>query len=87
MTVFTGSTPTYNYVGQIVDAFPDVRFGDRLHEQYYPRANHTFTRMAQQAALISDVVAWMRRFETEAEARETAAGWPAAEELTEVVHL
>lgn len=88
MTVFTGSTPVYNYVGQIVDAFPEVRFGDRLREMHYPRANHTFTRMSEQARLIGDVVSWMReRFDAKLEARDTAADWPIAEELTEVVHL
>ena len=88
MTVFTGSTPVYNYVGQIVEAFPEVRFGDRLRELYYPRANHTFTRMAEQAVLIRDVVAWMgERFAATAEADDAAPEWPTAEELTEVVHL
>jgi hypothetical protein len=88
MTVFTGSTPVYNYVGQIVEAFPEVRFGDRLRELYYPRANHTFTRMPEQAVLIGDIVAWMgERFDAIAEAGDAAAEWPIAEELTEVVHL
>jgi len=88
MTVFTGSTPVYNYVGQVADAFPEVRFGDQLREMYYPRANHTFTRMPEQAVLIGDVVAWMReRFDATLEARDAAPDWPMAEELTEVVHL
>lgn len=89
-TVYTGSSAIYNYVGQVRDAFPQVRFGDRLQEGYYPRADHTFTRRSEQARFVSDLAAWMNDRWLAAGRRAAAPAadvWEPRAEMTEVVHL
>ncbi|MDX2184118.1 MAG: alpha/beta hydrolase [Gemmatimonadaceae bacterium] len=54
----------FNYREQYRDAFSSVPFGDRLQVEYLPDANHIFTGLTHQAALISSATAWY-----------TAAGW------------
>ena len=88
MTVFTGSSAVYNYAGQIRDAFPAVRFGDRLREEYYPTADHTFTRLPEQARLIDVVTRWVdEKLAAKAAAEVSAATWDGSAEFTEVVHF
>jgi hypothetical protein len=88
MAVFTGSSAVYNYAGQIRDAFPGVRFGDRLREDYYPAADHTFTRLPEQARLIEAVAGWMEQKFAAAAATEAAdPAWDGSPEFTEVVHF
>jgi hypothetical protein len=90
LTVYTGSSAVYNYAGQVREAFPGVRFGDRLREAYYPSADHTFTRLTQQARLIEAVTEWMRERVMVAEragAPAAAAPWNTPAELDEVVHF
>ena len=87
MTVFTGSSAVYNYAGQIREAFPGVRFDSRLREDYYPNADHTFTRLPEQARLIDAVVRWMDDKFAAAAAAEAAPGWDGSAEFTEVVHF
>lgn len=45
-----------NHAGQVFEAFPELR--GKLDARYFPRANHTFTALAEQAALIDAVAAW-----------------------------
>ncbi|MEP6918048.1 MAG: alpha/beta fold hydrolase [Acidobacteriota bacterium] len=59
LTMFSGSTKEYNYEGQLRAAFPTVDFRGRLDEAYYPRADHTFTRLREQEALVNRILAWM----------------------------
>jgi pimeloyl-ACP methyl ester carboxylesterase len=88
MSVFTGSSAVYNYTGQIREAFPTVRFGERLREEYYPRADHTFTRLAEQSRLIDAVVGWMdEKFASVTAADAPASAWDGSGEFTEVVHF
>lgn len=57
LAVFSGiHGPRYNHPDQIFEVFPALR--GRLDHRYYPAANHTFTELAGQAALIDDVTAW-----------------------------
>jgi Serine aminopeptidase, S33 len=46
----------YNHANQLFEAFPDLR--GRIDVRYFADANHTFTELSQQAALIDAVVAW-----------------------------
>ena len=90
LAVYTGSSATYNYVGQVRDAFPHVDFRGRLREAYYPTADHTFTRLPQQARLVGDVARWIEeKFVAVAPvpAAAVSASWNEPAELTEVVHL
>ena len=55
----------YNHADQLYEWFPELR--GKLDSLYYPDANHTFTGVAQQTALISAVTDWcQRRFPTDA---------------------
>lgn len=90
LTVHTGSSPTYNYAGQVREAFPSVEFRGRLREAYYPRADHTFTRLSEQTRLVEDVAHWLQeKFVALAPvaAAVVHARWNEQAELTEVVHL
>lgn len=46
----------YNHADQLYEWFPELR--GKLDSLYYPDANHTFTEIAQQTALISAVMDW-----------------------------
>jgi dienelactone hydrolase len=48
-----------NHPEQLFEAFPDVR--GRVDVQYVADANHTFTELAKQAALIETVAGWCAR--------------------------
>jgi hypothetical protein len=78
LTVFSGSTKEYNYVGQIREAFPTVDFGDRLEEAYFRNADHTFTRRCDQDQLIERLVQWVNT-------RFAAAAPVATEEPEELI--
>jgi hypothetical protein len=57
LAVFSGiHGARYNHPDQIFEVFPALR--GRLDHRYYPAANHTFTELGVQAALIDDVTAW-----------------------------
>jgi dienelactone hydrolase len=49
----------YNHPDQLYESFPELR--GKLDSLYCPDANHTFTEIAQQTALISMVVDWFQR--------------------------
>jgi pimeloyl-ACP methyl ester carboxylesterase len=49
----------YNHADQIYESFPELR--GTLDSLYCPDANHTFTEIAQQTALISAVADWCQR--------------------------
>ncbi len=49
----------YNHADQLYEWSPELR--GKLDSLYFPDANHTFTEIAQQTALISAVADWCRR--------------------------
>ena len=49
----------YNHADQLYESFPELR--GTLDSLYYPDANHTFTEIAQQTALISTLMDWFQR--------------------------
>ena len=49
----------HNHADQLYESFPELR--GKLDILYFPDANHTFTEIAQQTALISAVTDWCRR--------------------------
>lgn len=48
-----------NHPDQLFECFPELR--GQVDTLYFPLANHTFTELAQQAALIEAVLAWCQR--------------------------
>ena len=45
-----------NHPDQLFEAFPDLR--GRIDVRWFPAANHTFTALDQQAALVEAVADW-----------------------------
>ena len=60
MAVSTGGEQG-RYREQILDAFPDIAFGDRLTLEDLPRSDHTFTREADRGWLIYNLLKWMEK--------------------------
>jgi hypothetical protein len=60
LCVFSGGQASFNYPGQVRDAFPQVPFGDRLTVSHFPEAAHTFPRQRHQQRLAAVLLAWSR---------------------------
>lgn len=73
LAVFSGSTKEYNYEGQLRAAFPTVDFRGHLEEAYFPRADHTFTRLSEQEQLVTRIQRWMNTRFAGARAAQAAA--------------
>ncbi len=59
LMVFTsGLEHRLNYREQVLDAFPDVAFGDRLRLEYLQGADHTFTSEVHRSRLIGIATEW-----------------------------
>jgi dienelactone hydrolase len=60
LSIYSSAQSTrYNHADQLYEWFPELR--GKLDSLYYPDANHTFTEIAQQTALISAVTDWCQR--------------------------
>ena len=60
MVVTTGGEQG-RYGEQILDAFPDIAFGDRLTLEHLAGSDHTFTREADRDWLAVNVQKWMMK--------------------------
>jgi alpha-beta hydrolase superfamily lysophospholipase len=49
----------YNHRDQVFELFPELR--GRIDHEYFPAANHMFTELTAQAALMSRVTTWVTR--------------------------
>lgn len=49
----------YNHADQVFEWFPALR--GRIEHAYFPRANHSFTERAAQAALLDTITSWFER--------------------------
>ncbi len=49
-----------NYREQLLEALPNVRFGDSLRLEWFGEADHTFTMEAERVALLRLIVRWVR---------------------------
>jgi pimeloyl-ACP methyl ester carboxylesterase len=47
----------YNHADQLFESFPELR--GRIDRAYFPEANHTFTQLEDQAALIDATTQWI----------------------------
>lgn len=58
LAVYTGiHDERYNHEDQLFESFPRLR--GRIDRAFFPEANHTFTELEDQAALIEVVVRWI----------------------------
>jgi hypothetical protein len=62
MFVYTGQVQSsYNYRGQLLDAFGELRAYDRLTLHYLIHADHTFSRTNMRSQMIATLVQWLKR--------------------------
>ncbi|MEZ4360738.1 MAG: alpha/beta fold hydrolase [Kofleriaceae bacterium] len=60
LAVYSGAYgDRYNHRDQIFELFPELR--GRVDHEYYPAANHMFTEVAAQRALMALVVSWLTK--------------------------
>jgi len=59
LAVFTGDTLRQTYREQMLDAFPDIVFGDRLKLEFFEGTDHVFTSQADRARLFEIILAWI----------------------------
>lgn len=58
LTIYAGMHgENYNHADQIFESFPELR--GRIDRAYFPDANHTFTQLEDQAALIDTTTRWI----------------------------
>ena len=58
LTIYAGMHgENYNHADQIFESFPELR--GRIDRAYFPEANHTFTQLDDQAALIETTLRWV----------------------------
>jgi len=48
-----------NYREQLIEAFPQVPFGDQLRLEYFENADHTFSAGAERAVLVAQITDWV----------------------------
>jgi pimeloyl-ACP methyl ester carboxylesterase len=74
LAIFTaGPDFQHNYRRQLLDAFPDVPFGDRLQLEYFERCDHLFALEANRRMLFDVADVWLREtpFKSAPVARES----------------
>lgn len=59
LAVFTGDTLRQTYREQMLDAFPDIAFGDRLKLEFLQSTDHVFTSQTDRARLFEIVLNWI----------------------------
>lgn len=69
----TGNEAAINYPEQYEESFPGVDFADRLHVDYIPNADHTFTNVAHQEFMAARILGWYRENFGEAGSPSTEA--------------
>jgi pimeloyl-ACP methyl ester carboxylesterase len=55
-----GSDHAKNYAGQFFDAFPTLRGEPRIETEYYGKADHVFTVLADREKLLARIKVWMQ---------------------------
>lgn len=60
LAVYSGALGVrYNHADQLFELFPELR--DKVDRAYFPHANHMFTELAEQRALMTTVLDWIER--------------------------
>jgi pimeloyl-ACP methyl ester carboxylesterase len=58
LAIFAGGLEErYNHPDQLFELFPELR--GRIDRAFFPAANHTYTEVEAQAALVTTVIAWI----------------------------
>jgi pimeloyl-ACP methyl ester carboxylesterase len=59
LAIFTEETTRQTYREQIIEALPNVSFGDRLKLEFFPGSDHTFALESDRSRLIQLIVQWV----------------------------
>jgi pimeloyl-ACP methyl ester carboxylesterase len=59
LAVFTEDSTRQTYREQMIDAFPNVSFGNQLKLEFFPGSDHTFSLEKDRARLIDLVLNWL----------------------------
>ncbi len=59
LAIFTGESTRQTYREQILDAFPNVSFGEHLRLEFFPGSDHTFFRQADRDTLTRLLLEWV----------------------------
>lgn len=60
LAVFTAEREDrHNYREQLIDAFPEVHFGDHLQLEYYEDSDHTFTAEVNRERVLARILGWV----------------------------
>jgi len=60
LAVYSGALGVrYNHADQLFELFPELR--GKVDRAYFPHANHMFTELAEQRALMKTVLDWFER--------------------------
>jgi uncharacterized protein len=59
LAIFTGESTRQTYREQMLDALPNVAFGDRLTLEFFPGSDHTFILESDRSRLNRLILAWV----------------------------
>ena len=59
LAIFTAETTRQTYREQMIDALPNVSFGDLLKLEFFPGSNHTFMLGSDRSRLIQLILEWV----------------------------
>ncbi len=76
LAVITDDTTRQTYRGQILDAFPDIVFGDRLKLEFFQGTDHLFTSEQDRARLFDIILNWITALQARPEAPTSPAPVP-----------
>jgi len=76
LAVITDDTTRQTYRGQILDAFPDIVFGDRLKLEFFQGTDHLFTAEKDRARLFDLILNWITALQARPEAPASPAPMP-----------
>jgi pimeloyl-ACP methyl ester carboxylesterase len=61
LAVFTAESTRQTYREQMIDAFPNVAFGDQLTLEHIPGSDHLFSTDAHRRQLVDMVIGWLEQ--------------------------
>jgi pimeloyl-ACP methyl ester carboxylesterase len=59
LAIFTEETTRQTYREQMIEALPNVSFGDRLTLEFFPGSDHTFALESDRSRLIQVILQWV----------------------------
>ena len=72
LAAFTSISPRQTYQSQILDAFPQAAFEDRLKLEHFTHSDHLFSDQSDRARLDQLVLDWLNSLPTDARSAATA---------------